>query len=212
MGGVWEPKILDFPIFFDVFSKWFLKHNREEPKIDPRGATKRRWWIFGPGFRWSPLLLGRKKKRGSRTWAYIKSLTLSDSPFEIGLGEFESDLVKMSSTPSSPKGGRRIETPRGGPPPPTLFSHACGGRIALRGCTLGACTLKKVGLLSLFSILGMFGIVDFRRHFLEDLLGRHLPKICEKIVEIQFWRLQHRAWEPPKSSSEPSKRQFSKDT
>ena len=79
----------------------------------------------------------------------------------------------------------RIEAPRGGPPPPTLFCPAHGGRIGLRGRTLG-CTLKKVGILSLFSLFGIFGsfcifgIVDFRRHVLEDLLGRNLPKIFKK--------------------------------
>ena len=80
---------------------------------------------------------------------------------------------------------RIIEAPRGGPPPPTLFCPAHGGRIGLRGRTLG-CTLKKVGILSLFSLFGIFGsfcifgIVDFRRHVLEDLLGRNLPKIFKK--------------------------------
>ena len=64
-----------------------------------------------------------------------------------------------------------IVTPRGGPPPPTLFCPAHGGRIGLRGHTLGVCTLKKVGLLSLSSRFGLFGIVDFWRHFLEDVLG-----------------------------------------
>ena len=78
-----------------------------------------------------------------------------------------------------------IETPRGGPPPPTLFCPAHGGRIGLRGRTLG-CTLKKVGILSLISLLGIcgsfciLGTVDFRRHVLEDLLGRNLPKIFTK--------------------------------
>ena len=80
---------------------------------------------------------------------------------------------------------RIIEAPRGGPPPPTLCCPAHGGRIGLRGRTLG-CTLKKVGILSLFSLFGIFGsfcifgIVDFRRHVLEDLLGRNLPKIFKK--------------------------------
>ena len=87
--------------------------------------------------------------------------------------------VAASSTRNS------IEAPRGGPPPPTLFCPAHGGRIGLRGRTLG-CTLKKVGILSLFSLFGIFGsfcifgIVDFRRHVLEDLLGRNLPKIFKK--------------------------------
>ena len=108
-------------------------------------------------------------------------------------------------------GGRRIETPRGGPPPPTLFCPAHGGRIGLRGRTLGVCALKKVGLLSFFDLFGIFGIVDFRRHVLEDLLGRNLPKICQKIIEIEPGRLQNRALEPPKSSQEASKTPFFKD-
>ena len=46
---------------------------------------------------------------------------------------------------------------------------------------------------------------------MEDLLGRHLPKICEKIVEIELGRLQNRALEPPKSRLEASKTLFVKD-
>ena len=64
--GVWEAKILDFRVFFDVFSKSFLKRVREEPKIDPRGPTRRRRRKFSGGFRSSPPLLGREKERGSR--------------------------------------------------------------------------------------------------------------------------------------------------
>ena len=64
------------------------------------------------------------------------------------------------------------------------------------------------GPLSLFDI---FGIVDFRRDISEDLLGRNLPKIYEKILEIQPSRLENRVLEPPKSSLEASKMPFLKD-
>ena len=70
---------------------------------------------------------------------------------------------------------------------------------------------KLVGLLSLFSLFGIFGIVDLRRHVLEYLLGRNLSKICQKMVEIQPWRLENQALEPPKSSQEASKTPFLKD-
>ena len=101
---------------------------------------------------------GERKREGIKSLGLHQELTLSDSPFEIGLGEFESDLVKRSSTPSSPKGGRRIVTPRGGPPPPTLFCPAHGGRIGLRGRTLGVCALKKVGLLAFLAFLALLAL------------------------------------------------------
>ena len=76
------------------------------------------------------------------------------------------DLARFA--PPSVGGG--LKAPRGGPPPPTVFWPAHGGRIGLHDRSLGVCTLKKVSLLSLFSLFGLFGIVDFRKHFLEDLL------------------------------------------
>ena len=40
LGGFWEAKILNFRIFFDVFSMSFFKHDSEGPKIDPRAEQE----------------------------------------------------------------------------------------------------------------------------------------------------------------------------
>ena len=83
MGGVWEAKILDFRAFFDVFSKSFLKRAREEPKIDPRGPTRRRIRKFSDGFRWSPPPPGERKREGIKSLGLHNELGLSDSPSVI---------------------------------------------------------------------------------------------------------------------------------
>ena len=66
LGGVWEAKILDFRVFFDVFSMSFSKSVSEEQKNRPKRPNKRRWLIFWAWFPVIPPLLGREKERGSR--------------------------------------------------------------------------------------------------------------------------------------------------
>ena len=61
LGSFWETKILDFHTFFDVFSKSFSKHAREEQKIDPRSLQVRKLRFFASGFWWSPPSWGEKK-------------------------------------------------------------------------------------------------------------------------------------------------------
>ena len=48
LGGLWEAKILDFRIFFDVFLKSFLKRVWEGEKIakhEPTRSTKQKFWV-----------------------------------------------------------------------------------------------------------------------------------------------------------------------
>ena len=97
-----------------------------------------------------------------------------------------------------------IVTPRGGPPPPTFSCPGHGSRRGLRGCTLGVCTLKMVGLLSIFGILACLV-------FLEGFRGETIPKIHGNPFQMQSWRLQNQVLGPPKSSLEASKTQFVKD-
>ena len=47
----------------------------------------------------------------------------------------------------------------------------------------GRLRLEKTRFLSFSSCFGIFGIVDFRRHVLEDLLGRNLPQISKKSLK-----------------------------
>ena len=82
MGGGWEAKILDFRVFFDVFSKWFLKRAREEQKIDPRGPKNAEGanLVADSGCPQPP---GERKREGNKSLGLHKELGLSDSPFVI---------------------------------------------------------------------------------------------------------------------------------
>ena len=99
---------------------------------------------------------GERQREGIKSLGLHNELGLSDSRSVMGKSVSESDLVTISHA-SHTFGGRRSVTPRGGPPPPTLFCPAHGGRISFCGRTLGVCTLKKVGLLSLFSLHRLWG-------------------------------------------------------
>ena len=63
LGEFWEAKILDFRIFFDVFSKHFSNIILEGQKIEKSGPKRERTDDVGTGRRngWSP---GREIKRG----------------------------------------------------------------------------------------------------------------------------------------------------
>ena len=99
MGRFLEAKNLNFRTFFDVFSKSFSQHAWEGQKIDPRGPTRRRRWIFGLGFRLSPPSWG-EKKRGDHEPGLASELDLSDSPSVIELGVSESDDAEYPARPA----------------------------------------------------------------------------------------------------------------
>ena len=118
MGGVWEPKILDFRTFFDVFSMSFFKRASEGEKIDQNEPTRHRKRKFGPGSD-DPLVPGERQREGYKIFALHKELDSSDLPSVIGQDVSDSEFETSSARPWHTFGGRRIETPRGGPPPPT---------------------------------------------------------------------------------------------
>ena len=62
LGGFWEAKILDFRIFFDVFSKSFLKHAREEQKNRFKRPENAEGANLVAGFRSSPGAWGEKER------------------------------------------------------------------------------------------------------------------------------------------------------
>ena len=65
LGRFWESEILDFRIFFDVFSKHFSNNFLEGRKIAKKGPEKPQViFLAGPGGMRG--LRGREKERGGR--------------------------------------------------------------------------------------------------------------------------------------------------
>ena len=79
LGRFWEAQILDFRIFFDVFSKSFLKRVSKRQKIGPSTPKTRRRRKSGPGFRWSPSSWGEKKRGVKRSGLRYQNLDAEPS-------------------------------------------------------------------------------------------------------------------------------------
>ena len=85
MDGFWESKIHDVRNFFDVFSKSFLKHTREEQKNRfkrPKNAEEAILGLDSGG----PNPPGERIREGYEILALQNELSLSDSPSVIDLG------------------------------------------------------------------------------------------------------------------------------
>ena len=65
LGGVWEAKILDFRIFFDIFSKHFFNDFFEGQKIEKKSPTEEHTSHFGTGLR-NERTLGERKREGGQ--------------------------------------------------------------------------------------------------------------------------------------------------
>ena len=129
LDGFWEGFGRPKSSIFVFFSMNFSKSVSAEQKIDPRGPTRRRRWIFGPGFRLSPASWG-KKIEGIKSLGLHQELGLSDSPFVIGQDVSESDLVCDLACPAHLRwAADLIENPQGGPPPPPLLCPGLCDRI-----------------------------------------------------------------------------------
>ena len=74
LGRLWDAKNLDFRIFFDVFSKSFLKRVSKRQKIAPSRPKRRRRQNFGAGLRWGEEPSWGEKERGSKILANILEL------------------------------------------------------------------------------------------------------------------------------------------
>ena len=84
---------------------------------------------FGPGSD-DPLVPGERQREGYKIFALHKELGFSDSPSVIGQDVSESDFETSLARRWHTFGGRRIEGPRGGAPPPPkiwlgLWSYIC---------------------------------------------------------------------------------------
>ena len=118
LGGFWEPEILDFRIFFDVFSKQILKRVSEEKKIDQNGPKDADdgFWGRGSG---GPRAPGERKREGNPEPC---GQNFSDRSFGVRTLQIGPEMKHLyPARRCHTCGGRRIETPQGGhrrPPTP----------------------------------------------------------------------------------------------
>ena len=65
LGGFWEAQILDFRIFFDVFSKHFSNNFLEGQKIEKKSPTRQQDTHFGSARR-NAHPPGERKREGGK--------------------------------------------------------------------------------------------------------------------------------------------------
>ena len=82
MGWVWEAKILDFRIIFDVFSKQISNNVLESQKIEKNSLSVKVFGHFGLALR-NARPPGERKREGIKSLGLHNELALSDSPSVI---------------------------------------------------------------------------------------------------------------------------------
>ena len=112
-------------VFFSVFFRCrFSSALRKAKKSSNMSQQDTESENFGPGSD-DPLAPGERQREGYKIFALHKELGFSDLPSVIGQdvsdSEFETNLARRWHT----CGGRRIETPRGGPPPAIHLWRIC---------------------------------------------------------------------------------------
>ena len=135
-----------FRCFFDIFSKQFLK----ELILHFYMQLRQTFPLFGGGFAVYGTCLGRDYREGKHE-NLMRHLQQGHSMLVSGVWCWS--WWYWSSTPCTTFGGRRIETPRGGPPPP---AHLCPGhcdRIGLRDWTPGFAFRKWLAFLAFLAFL-----------------------------------------------------------
>ena len=129
MGGFWEAKILDFRVFSMFFRGRFSSALRKAKKSANMSQQDTESGNFGPGSD-DPLAPGERQREGYKIFALHKELGFSDLPSVIGQDVSDSEFETSSARRWHTFGGRRIEGPRGGAPPPReiwpgLWSKIC---------------------------------------------------------------------------------------
>ena len=80
MGRFWEAKIIDFRIFFDIFSKQNLKGILEDPKIEKKALKTKKIEIFD---RPDGMCGARGRERGGIRTSRPRLLELSNLGLQI---------------------------------------------------------------------------------------------------------------------------------
>ena len=83
LGRVWEAKILNFRIFFVVFSMSFFKRASEGEKIEKKCEKNKLFRFLASGLRWSPPSWG-KERIGERTLQIELRERIARKNVEIG--------------------------------------------------------------------------------------------------------------------------------
>ena len=114
-----------FRCFFDIIFQARFGRRKNRPKM----RKNQTFPLFGVGFAVVPSLLGKGKDRGKNTSDRIARTNCSkecrDWPAVIGQSQLEMSSARCWHT----FGGRRIELPlRGGPPPPP---HLCARTLGI---------------------------------------------------------------------------------
>ena len=92
-------------LFFRCFFEVIFEARSGRAKNRPKRRNKTQMVDF---WAWIPVVPpppGERKREGIKSLGLHQELALSDSPFEIGLGEFESDLVCDPARPAHLKVG-----------------------------------------------------------------------------------------------------------
>ena len=128
MVGFWDPQILNFRIFFDVFSMSFFKRVSGGEKIDQKCEKGSVGPNFGRGLRWSPGSWG-KERIGERTL----QVEMRERMSRLASCDWTEPVARQSSTPLAhlrwpadlspgawgpPESSSKI-------PPPALFLAFC---------------------------------------------------------------------------------------
>ena len=213
MGGQ-NPRFSHFfRCFFDIIFQARFGRRKNRPKM----RKKQTFPLFGVGFAVVPRLLGKGKDRGKNTSDRIARTNCSkecrDWPAVIGQSQLEFSLARRWHT----FGGRRIEGPRGGTPPATPLrehlahrSQDMGDPRKHRHSRQTSCGSARSRLFFAYEWPNDVGQVGGKVFATQKALQALLA--TSKTSKNRAQTLQNRARGLPKSSPEPSKTVFFKNT
>ena len=119
LGGFWEAKILDFRIFFDVFSMSFFDRNSEGEKIDQKCENTKVFRSLASGLRWSPGSWG-KERIGERTL----QIELCERMSRLASCDWTEPMALESGTLRTPSAAGGLKPPGGDHRRPPFLAQA----------------------------------------------------------------------------------------